>query len=214
MTALPDFRLETHFSRWEFKARHHMTASDAESLKLRELLDFATAEEREGFDNLWLGYTETFGSPALRQEIAATYDQMSADNILCFAGAEEGLYVANHVLLSPGDHAIIITPNYQAAETIPLSICEVSGVPLDPQQSWRLDIGRIAAALRPNTKLVSINFPHNPTGYIPDRRTLEDLIALCRQNGVWIFSDEVYRLLGPSPEKQIPQLADLYERGL
>lgn len=214
MTALPDFRLETHFSRWEFKARHHMTASDAESLTLRDLLDIATPEEREGFDNLWLGYTETFGSPALRQEIAATYDRISAENILCFAGAEEGLYVANHILLSPGDHAIVITPNYQAAETIPLSICEVSGVPLDPLHGWRLDIDRIAAAVRPNTKLISINFPHNPTGYIPDRRTLDELVALCRKNDIWIFSDEVYRLLGSNPEKQIPQTADLYERGL
>jgi hypothetical protein len=55
MTTLPDFRLETHFSQWEFKARYHMTASDAESVTLRDLLDMATQEERDAFENLWLG---------------------------------------------------------------------------------------------------------------------------------------------------------------
>jgi len=77
------------------------------------------------------GYTETFGAPALRAEIAQTYDSVGPEHLLCFAGAEEGIYVAMKVLLNPEDHAIVITPNYQAAETVPLSICEVTGVPLD-----------------------------------------------------------------------------------
>ena len=73
MPTLPDFRLETHFSKWEFKAKHHMTASDAESISMRELLAMASPEEREAFDSLWLGYTETFGAPDLREAIAGTY---------------------------------------------------------------------------------------------------------------------------------------------
>ena len=59
MTTLPDFRLETHFSKWEFKARYHMTASDAESISLRDLLAMATSKEIEEFEGMWLGYTET-----------------------------------------------------------------------------------------------------------------------------------------------------------
>lgn len=214
MSKLPDFRLETYFSRWEFSARHHLTASDAQSMTLRELLDMADPADAEAFDKLWLGYTETFGAPALRDEIARTYDTIAADRILCFAGAEEGIYIANHVLLEKSDHAIVVTPNYQAAETVPLSICEVTGVPLDPDAGWDLDLDQIAAAIRPNTKLVSINFPHNPTGRIISRVTLDGLITLCRRHGLWLFSDEVYRLVGPYPERQLPQVADLYERGM
>lgn len=214
MSVMPDFRLETYFSKWEFKARYHMTASDAQSLTVRELLDLGSPADAAGFDAQWLGYTETFGAPALLSEIAATYDEMQSANILCFAGAEEGIYIANHVLLSAGDHAIVVTPNYQAAETVPLAICEVTGVPLEPETGWSLDIDRVAAAIRPNTRLMSINFPHNPTGRIIDRNTLDDLIALCRKHGIWLFSDEVYRLLGPYPDRQLPQVADLYERGL
>jgi aspartate/methionine/tyrosine aminotransferase len=214
MSSLPDFRLETYFSQWEFTARHHLTASDAQSLTLRALLDMADPTDAEAFDRLWLGYTETFGGPALRHEIACTYDTLTTDHVLCFAGAEEGIYIANHVLLGKEDHAIVVTPNYQAMETVPLSICAVTGVPLDPATNWDLDLARVSDAIRPNTKLVSINFPHNPTGRIIDRATLDGLISLCRQHGLWLFSDEVYRLLGPYPDRQVPQVADLYERGL
>lgn len=214
MPLLPDFKLETYFSRWEFTARYHLTASDAESMTLRELLDMGDAADAEAFDQLWLGYTQTFGAPDLRETIATTYDRQNAQNILCFAGAEEGIYIACHALLGAGDHAIVVTPNYQAAETIPLSICEVTGVPLDPQHNWCLDLDRVAAAIRPNTKLVSINFPHNPTGKILAPEVLDGLIALCRTHGLWLFSDEVYRLLGPDPARHLPQVADVYERGL
>jgi aspartate/methionine/tyrosine aminotransferase len=118
------------------------------------------------------------------------------------------------VLLSPADHCIVITPNYQAAETLPLSICAVSGVPLDENDGWALDVGRIKAALRPNTKLVSINFPNNPTGAIASQAAYSELVELCRSRGIWLFNDEVYRLIERSPELRLPQAADAYERGI
>lgn len=214
MSALPDFKLEAHFSRWEFKARYHLTASDAQSMTLRDLLAMAGPDDAKAFDELWLGYTETFGGADLREAIARTYDHRTPQDILCFAGAEEGIYIASHVLLEAGDHAIVLTPNYQAAETIPLSICTVTGVALDPEQDWDLDIDRVAAAIRPNTKLISINFPHNPTGKIIKPHVLNALVALCRRHGIWLFSDEVYRLLGPDENSHLPPVADIYERGL
>lgn len=60
------------------------------------------------------------GGPELRQSVANTYESLESENILCFAGAEEGIYAAMRVLLDKGDHAIVVVPNYQAAETIPL----------------------------------------------------------------------------------------------
>lgn len=214
MTALPDFKLEAHFSRWEFKARYHMTASDAESLSLRDLLAMATPAEREAFEGLWLGYTETFGAPDLRAAIAGTYERRAAGDILCFAGASEGIFAANTVLLDRDSHAIVVTPNYQSHETLPLAICAATGVPLDPDDDWSLDIDRVAAAVRPNTRLVAINFPHNPTGAILARDRFEALIELCRKHGLYLFSDEVFRGLGRTGAAHLPQAADVYERGL
>lgn len=214
MSALPDFRLETHFAKWEFTARHHMTASDAEAMRLDELLAMASDADREGFERMWLGYTETWGAPDLRAEIAGTYAGRTAEDVLCFAGASEGIFAANTVLLERGDHAIVVTPNYQSHESMPLAICEATGVPLDADDGWSLDIDRVRAAIRPNTKLVTINFPHNPTGAILPLERYRALIELCRSHGIWILHDEIFHGLGPASARHLPFVADEYERGL
>lgn len=209
-----DFALEVYFSRWEFKAKYHLTASDAESLSLDELLALASAEDRERFNTLWLGYTETWGAPALRAQIAGTFDSIAANQVLAFAGAQEALYVAMRVLLEPHDHAIVLTPNYQSAETIPLSICAVTGVALDAGNHWSLDLAALRKAIRPNTRLISINFPNNPTGRVLPAEQFAALVSLCREHDLWLFSDEVYRLIERYPELRLPQAADAYEKGI
>ena len=214
MTMLPDFRLETHFSKWEFRARYHMTASDAESMSMRDLLAMATPEEREEFEGLWLGYTETYGAPDLRETIASTFQTRSANEVLCFAGASEGIFAANNVILDRGSHAIVVTPNYQSHETLPAAICEATGIPLDPDDGWSLDIDQVAAAIRSNTRLVTINFPHNPTGAILSLDRYHALIELCRQHGIYILHDEIFHGLGPTGTVHLPFVADIYERGL
>ncbi len=214
MTSLPDFRLETHFSKWEFKARHHMTASDAESMSLPDLLALASPEDRAGFEQMWLGYTETWGAPDVREAVAGTYASQSAENVLCFAGASEGIFAVNTILLDKDSHAIVVTPNYQSHETLPNAICEATGIPLDPDDGWSLDIDRVEAAIQPNTKLITINFPHNPTGAILPRDRYEALITLCRKHGIWILHDEIFNGLGPTGAEHLPYIADVYERGL
>ena len=212
---LRDFALEVHFSKWEFNARHHLTASDMESLSLRDLLALGTDADREAFEATSLGYTETWGAPDLRTAIAATYDTMAQDNILTLAGAGEGLYALARVLLGPNDHAIVPTPNYQSAETVPAAICETTGVPMRIEGGkWRLDIDAIKDAIRPNTRLISLNFPHNPTGALMPRADLDALITLARADGIYILCDEVYRGVELDPNLQMPQIADVYERGI
>lgn len=208
---LPDFRLETYFSRWEFAARYHLTASDAESMTLTELLALADDDARQRWETLHLGYTETYGLPALREEIARTYTNVAPEDVLCFAGAEEGIYLAMRTLLSAEDHVVVVTPNYQAAETIPLSICDVTGVPLRAEDDWALDVDALEAALRPDTRIVSVNFPNNPTGALPTVEAWQRLAALCDSRGIILFSDEVYRGLEDDP---LPQAADLSSRAM
>jgi aspartate/methionine/tyrosine aminotransferase len=214
VTRLPDFRLETYFSRWEFTARHNLTASDAQTMAMSELLELADAEDRHAWETLSLGYTETFGDPALREAIARTYTSVDADDVICFAGAEEALYLAMQVLLGPDDHAVVITPNYQAAETVPLSLCPVTGVALDPGRDWALDLDEVAAAIRPNTRVLSVNFPNNPTGKVIDAADFARLAELCDERGIHLFSDEVYRGLELDPSRTLPQAADRSERAL
>jgi aspartate/methionine/tyrosine aminotransferase len=214
MTMLPDFRLETYLSKWEFAARYHMTASDMESLAVSELLAMASPEDRRAFDDLRLAYIETFGTPPLRAAIAGTYRGLEPEDVIAFAGAEEGIFCAMHALLDRDSHAVIVTPNYQSSETLPLSICATTGVALREADNWALDLDDVRAALRANTKLLLVNFPHNPTGKVADRSTFDSLVKLCAERGIHLFSDEVYRGLERRPELRLPQAAEVYERGI
>ena len=209
-----NFELEVYFSKWEFSAKYHLTASDVQSMSIEQLLSLATDEQRQQFNNQWLGYTETWGAPELRRLIANTYEVCEANNILCFAGAEEGIYAAMRVLLDKDSHAIVVVPNYQAAETIPLEICQVTGVALKETNDWQLDIDEIEAAITPKTKLVSINIPNNPTGATLSEPNLSALVELCRKHNLYLFSDEVYRGLETDESNRCMQIADVYEKGL
>jgi aspartate/methionine/tyrosine aminotransferase len=90
----------------------------------------------------------------------------------------------------------------------------VTGVALDPTRGWTLDIDAVAAAIRPNTKLISINFPNNPTGKILEHDRFDRLATLCRRHGIWLFSDEIYRLIEHDPATRLPAAVDVYERGI
>ena len=206
---LPDFRLETYFSRWEFTARHNLAASDLEALSLRELLELADETDRRAWHDLRLGYTQTYGDPQLREAVAAGYERVDAGDVIVLSGAEEGIFLAMHVLLDAGDHAVVVTPTYQSVETVAAARAEVTGVALDPRRGWALDLDAVRDALRPNTRLLAINFPHNPTGAVLDEPTLRALVALCDERGVRLFSDEVYRGMEADPATTLPQAADL-----
>ena len=214
MSTLPDFKLETYFSRWEFNTRFNLCASDTESLSLDFLLNNCSEEDKNHLKEMRFGYTETYGSKILRESIANTYDRGSYKDILTFAGAEEGIYVAMKSILSKNDHAIVITPNYQSAETIPSSICDVTAVDLDPNDNWNLDISKIKSSIKQNTRLISINFPHNPTGKIISKDELNEIIRISRQNDIFLFSDEIYRLMERDVSKRLDQVSDLYEKGI
>ena len=211
---LPDFKLETFFSKWEFNAKYHMCASDMETLTITQLLELASNEDREKWNNLPLKYIETYGMPELRSVISSTYEAQSEENILAFAGAEEGIYIAMHCILNKDDHAIVITPNYQSSETIPASICDVTGVELECNNNWNLDIQKISDAIKSNTRLIAINFPHNPTGKVISLDVLNDLIEISRKHNIYLFSDEVYRLMERDKKIRLPQVVDIYEKGL
>jgi aspartate/methionine/tyrosine aminotransferase len=210
MDRLPDFQLEVFFSRWEFAAKHVLTASDAQSMSLGELLALGTDEDRAGFERITLGYVPTWGGDELRQAIAATYLDLRPEDVLAFAGAQEGLFWLLQEAAGPGDHVILTVPGYQSMESLALATgAEVTGLALPPENGWVLDLDRLKRALRPNTRLVAVNFPHNPTGAVPDHATFKALVDLCEARGIRLFCDEVHRGLELNPERRLTQAADL-----
>jgi aspartate/methionine/tyrosine aminotransferase len=212
MKPLRTFRLEEYLGEWEFKVRHHLTASDAQSMTVEELLALGAEADREGLMKLPLSYIETWGSPGLRDAIAGTYERVDADHVLAFAGAEEGLFWAMQELVGPGDHAVVTVPCYQAMETVTLATgADVSALVPRREDAWQLDLDELRGLLRPTTRLVAVNFPNNPTGYVPDEATFRELAALCDERGIRLFCDEVYRGIEVDPGQTITQAADLSE---
>lgn len=214
---LPDFALERFFAQWEFRARHLLCASDVEALSLAELTSMMAADTRELWADLRLGYTEAAGHPLLRQEIAALYDTIGPQRVLVHAGAQEAIFAFCSTVFGPGDHVVVVWPAYQSLYQVAAAAgADVELVPLshDEQASWYLDLDRLRTALRPDTRAIIVNFPHNPTGALPSLDDWREIIALAEQRGAWLFSDEVYRGLEHDAGTQLPPAVDMYERAL
>lgn len=214
---LPVFCLEEFLAEWEFKAPYLLCCSDAESWSLKEILSLADNESLKLWENLRLSYTEVPGLLALREEIAHLYDsnERFAENILCFAGAEEGIYCAVTALLQPNDHAIVITPCYQSLEELPKHAgAKITRIELSEDDGWELDLAKIEESIQDATRMLLINYPHNPTGMRLGWKKLLDLVELARKHQIIVFSDEVYRLLGPHNNGWEPPVAAIYELGI
>jgi aspartate/methionine/tyrosine aminotransferase len=194
--------------------RHDLSASEAETLALRDLLAMAAPDDLRRWQGLELGYTDPRGAIWLRQTVAGGYAGLTEDAVLCFAGAQEALSCVARALLTEADHAVVVVPCYQPSETAVTAIAAATGVALAPEDGWRLDLAKVAMAIRPTTRLVVVNFPNSPTGALITRPCLEGLVALCRQHGLWLVNDEVYRLIDRDPAARLPQVAEIYERGI
>jgi aspartate/methionine/tyrosine aminotransferase len=138
---MPDFALERYFARWEFAVDHLLCASDVQGYPMADLPAVAHPETRALWDDLALGYTESTGHPLLRREIAALYDGVEPDDVLVFAGAEEGIFCLANTMLGPGDHAIVTWPGYQSLyEVARATGADVTLHELREDAGWAIDI--------------------------------------------------------------------------
>jgi aspartate/methionine/tyrosine aminotransferase len=210
------FKLERYFAQYEFKLKYLLSPSDCESLSMDELLQMALPGSLDLWQGLRLGYTESQGHPLLRAEVSRLYRTVPPEAIL-IAAPEEAIFIAMQTLLRPGDQIVAISPAYQSLHEIARSIgCEVIHWALQPgkDNNWHLNLDQLDESLTSRTRLLVINFPHNPTGYTLSREELDSVVGLARKHGLYLFSDEMYRLLEYEPSAQLPPVCDLYEKGI
>jgi aspartate/methionine/tyrosine aminotransferase len=212
---IAEFALERFFARWEFAVRHLLCASDVEGYPMADLVALADAETRPLWDKLDLGYTESTGHPLLRAEIASLYEGIGADDVLVFAGAEEAIFCLSNVLLGPGDHAVVTWPGYQSLYDVGRAAgADVSLHELREEDGWDLDPERLIAMLRPATRLVVVNAPHNPTGMLPTHAQWGNLTEELARRGIHLLADEVYRYLEFDDADRLTAGADALEQGI
>jgi aspartate/methionine/tyrosine aminotransferase len=209
------FALERHFDKHEFSARYMLSASDCETVSLNDLLQLADSQALRIWQQLTLGYTQTKGLPLLREEVARLYSALNAENILV-AVPEEAILLTMSALLEPGDHAIVTWPAYQSLYEIARAYgVRVTQWPVEPQDGgWSVDVGGLRDAMEEKTRLLVLNFPHNPTGFVPERAQWEEILGIAAEHGVTVFSDEMYWLLEHEPQRRLPSVSEYYERGI
>ena len=211
---ISQFQLERYFAKYEFSAPYLLSASDAESLSLKELLALADKNTLALWENLRLGYTESRGHPDLLKEISSFYERISPEAILEIV-PEEGIFIVMQALLSPGDHAIATFPGYQSLYAVAEGMgCEVSKWEPEADPELVFNVGKLESLIRDETRLIVINFPHNPTGALPSKDQIDEVISLARERGITVFSDEMYRMLEYDPAERLPAVCDLYENSI
>lgn len=208
------FRLERYFAEHEFTSPYLLSCSDCEPRTLAGLLALADEDSLRRWEKLGLGYTESAGLADLRVEISRLYGRIRPEHVLV-AVPEEAIFVALNCMLDKGDHAVCTFPGYQSLYEIPRALgCEVSPWRPRRDEGWRFDVDELAGLVRPGTKAVVVNFPHNPTGALPTAPEFERVVEVARESGAWLLSDEMYRFLEYDPAGRLRPACDLYERAV
>jgi len=214
MKSIP-FGTELYYAKYEFSTPHLLSVSDCETLTVAELLALANI----GLDELAalaLGYTESSGHPELRSLVARDYEHVKPDQVIVLGTPIEGIYLVMQALLEPGDEVIVLAPAYDALINSPEQCgAKVHRWPLlATDDGWEMDWPLLEQLISEKIRLIIVNFPHNPTGYLPKESQLSDLIAIAEQNGTWLFVDEMYRGLELDPDRRLPSAVDRYERSI
>jgi aspartate/methionine/tyrosine aminotransferase len=209
---IASFSTEHFYAQYEFTTPYQLCNSDCETVTVEELLKMADVS-MEQFGHLSLGYTESLGHPKLREKIAETYVKANTDDLIMLGTPVEGIYLVARAALNPGDEVIVLSPAYDALINMfehvagPSCVRKWEFVPNDTR--WELDFDQLKALISPKTKMLVVNFPHNPTGYLPTQDQLHALANLAEQNDLILFCDEMYFGLVHSGTPAINSAADI-----
>ncbi|WP_420645475.1 pyridoxal phosphate-dependent aminotransferase [Candidatus Leptofilum sp.] len=211
------FATEHFFAEYEFTTPYQLCNSDCETVTIAELLAMAEVDLAE-LGQVSLGYTESQGNPQLRRALATSYATASPDDIVVLGTPVEGIYLAARALLEPDDEVIVLSPAYDALINMFEHVVGTSNVKKWQFQStatgWKLDFDALAQKITSKTKLLVVNFPHNPTGYLPTPDQLTQLVQIVEQHNLWLFYDEMYHGLIHSGTPPIPSAADVCQRAV
>jgi len=211
---LPPFKLERYFAKYEFNTEFLLCASDCESMSIADLLAFEEGAA-EKLQQAWLGYSESQGSRALRQEICALYANLQPEHILVHTGAGEAIYLFMRSMLNENDHVVVHAPGYQSLSEVAKGMgCSVSLWLAREENNWALNLDELRSLVRRDTKAIVVNVPHNPTGYLMPRADFDALNRFAQEKNLLLFSDEVYRESEYDPATRLPAACDYGEHAV
>lgn len=211
------FLVEQWMNAYEVGAKYNIAETCVDSVSLDELFELI-GEDKDAFfkdfSSRRLTYGDIEGKPEFREGISRLYKSIEADNIVTTHGASGANH---HVFLStinPGDEVISIMPTYQQLYSIPQALgAKLQMLELKNENGFLPDLDELRNLVTPNTKMICINNPNNPTGALILNEHLEEIVEIAKSVDAYIFCDEVYRHL-TQEDYWSESIVDLYDKGI
>lgn len=201
------FLVDAYFTEYESKARYMMGSSDPESLSLKDAVSDLSHYADEP-----LGYALGNGYLPLREKLSTLYERVAPDQIAMMNGGEESIYVTMRALLKAGDEIVVQMPSYQSLSVIAQEMgCSIIEYRPGFEQEWAFDLEMLKTKITARTRMLILNYPHNPTGACLTEREMRSIVELCRERQLYLIADEVYRFLRMDEHCSDASFADLYE---
>jgi aspartate/methionine/tyrosine aminotransferase len=185
------FEMERMQSTWENVVDYDLSESGVFPVTLRELVEM-------GFDLDWaldtpLSYSQSNGTPELKEAIALMYPGATPENIEVTNGTSEANYLVPLSRLRDGDRFALEVPNYMQLWGVPRSIgADVDKFHLRPEDGWEPDFDELEQAITPATRMVYVSNPNNPTGAVLSTEAMEKIVERCEEVDAYLMADEVY----------------------
>jgi len=196
--------LEVWFDQYQYEIDYDIGESAVKTLSVRDV--------GVDLDDVLLRYGYHKGRPELRAVIARQYPGLTEDNILVTTGASEANFAVVSALVKPGDHMIVEHPNYPSLYEVPRSLgCDVTLFSLRFEDRFQADWEELKGLLRPETRLMSLTHPNNPTGSMITEVELKQVVELVEERGLFLLFDETYRHMA-SHDMRLPPAASLSDR--
>ncbi len=211
------FGVEMWMNEFETKCELNLAETCVQSITLGELFDMAGQHNSilSDLSAIKMTYGAIEGSDRLRDAICCLYDHQQRDNILTTHGTIGANSLVHQTLVGRGDHVISVIPTYQQHYSIPESIgADIELLHLRLENAFLPDLDELRSMLRPDTRLVAINNPNNPTGSLMDRAFLEEIAEIAGSVDAWLLCDEVYRGTDQQGDGFTASVADVYEKGI
>ena len=212
-----DFGVEIWMNEFENKCEFNLAETCVASLTIDQLLQLSGRNDTALSELLpmKLTYGAIDGSDRLRDNICDLYADQRRENIVVTHGTIGANALIYETLVSPSDHVISVLPTYQQHYSIPESYgAEVDILPLREENAFLPDLEELSGLMRPDTRLIAINNPNNPTGSLMDRAFLTQIAGIARKAGAYVICDEVYRGIDQKGDGFTPSMVDVYELGI
>lgn len=209
---LPLFELDEWFSQAEGRFDLSLSHSACQPLSIGE---FVNENDLQSMADVRLAYGAFEGLAELRERIANQYQTVDADQIITFNGPSEAIYTFMQAVLNPGDQIVVPTPLFHPLHAIARHIgCEIREWRATDERTCEFDVSDLANICDEATRLIVINFPHNPTGQTISESDLRRIVEVARSSNAMLFSDEAFRLLELPPNETLPAACDLYDNAI